>query len=493
MEKGAQRYTIFGPPGTGKSTEIIRRFKGYLDSGYSKDRIGLVSFTKASAQELADRIGVKAGKNISTIHSMCYRICEVIRDQVVGWQHLKEFSKVVKMEFTSANAEDSEGEMTDGDIYLAMHGLARATREPYEDVYSRSDRVGSMSQFLWFCEAYDDWKRESGYVDFGDMLHNALTVPAPDFDVLFVDEAQDLSRLQWDVIDHWCKYIPIVHVAGDDDQAIYVWGGADPAGMTKWETKNNAERAVLGQSWRIPKKVHTLAQSVIGRVSERVEKPYVSRPEEGTLTYLNNPWAIHVEHGQDVLILYRSHCLREDIEEVLISRNIPYTVDNGKSGVLDGKLAKAIKQYHKLVTNIEKTGMPLMTDREIRMLGRAMKYTYKLAVEKEDWTRLGGPWYDVLIGDDSEYNYLKTVFTKYGHRVVPTVHLSSIHGSKGREADHVILLNGCTERTSGQMAVSRANYDAEMRTFYVGVTRARHELTIVDGPNPIREVRQIWR
>ena len=131
MEKHTQHNTIFGPPGTGKSTEIIKRFKGYVEQGYPKDRIGLVSFTKASAQELADRIGVKAGKNISTIHSMCYRICEVIREQVVGWQHLREFSKITKLEFKSANPDDAETQMTEGDFYLALHGLAVATRRPY--------------------------------------------------------------------------------------------------------------------------------------------------------------------------------------------------------------------------------------------------------------------------------------------------------------------------------------------------------------------------
>lgn len=488
MEKVAH-HTIFGPPGTGKSTEIIKRFRGYIDQGISKDRIGLVSFTKASAQELADRIGVKAGKNISTIHSMCYRIGEVIREQVIGWQHLREFSKIVKMDFKSQNPDDAETQMTEGDFYLALHGLAVAMREEYDEVYMQSERVGSMNQFLWFCQAYDDWKKASGYLDFGDMLHNALSLPAPDFDVLFVDEAQDLSTLQWSVIRHWCQTIPVVHVAGDDDQAIYVWGGADPEGMTKWEREFKAERTVLGQSWRIPQSVHTLAQHVIHRVTSRVDKPYVSRPERGILEQINTPWNIHIKHGDDVLILYRSHCLREDIEEVLINRQIPYVTDNGEAGMLNGKLAKAISQYHKLLANLENCGMPLMTDRELRMLGRLMKYTHRIAMEKGEWTRLGAPWYDVFQVDSSQMLYLKTIYEKYGYRMQPTIHLSSIHGSKGREADHVILVNGVTEKTNTNMAMKQLNYDAEMRTFYVGVTRARHRLTLVDGPSPLKELR----
>ena len=53
-----QYVAIYGPPGTGKSTEVIRRFSKLLDDGVDPNRIGLVSFTKAAAKELANRIGI---------------------------------------------------------------------------------------------------------------------------------------------------------------------------------------------------------------------------------------------------------------------------------------------------------------------------------------------------------------------------------------------------------------------------------------------------
>lgn len=58
--------------------------------------------------------------------------------------------------------------------------------------------------------------------------------------------------------------------------------------------------------------------------------------------------------------------------------------------------------------------------------------------------------------------------------------MSSIHGAKGREADHVVLLNGMTGKTAVGYELDK---DSERRVFYVGVTRARKRLTIVTAEN----------
>jgi DNA helicase-2/ATP-dependent DNA helicase PcrA len=64
--------------------------------------------------------------------------------------------------------------------------------------------------------------------------------------------------------------------------------------------------------------------------------------------------------------------------------------------------------------------------------------------------------------------------------VVPTIRLSTIHASKGHEADRVILLTDMTQR----VAETAEKYpDDEIRVFYVGVTRAKHQLDIVEGHN----------
>lgn len=60
----------------------------------------------------------------------------------------------------------------------------------------------------------------------------------------------------------------------------------------------------------------------------------------------------------------------------------------------------------------------------------------------------------------------------------PTIRLSTIHSAKGQEAEHVVLDTSITERTENEMY---KNPDAEARVWYVGVTRTKDRLDILDG------------
>jgi len=77
---------------------------------------------------------------------------------------------------------------------------------------------------------------------------------APKLDVMFVDEAQDLSPLQWAVVRKLCDHADKIYIAGDDDQAIYRWAGAD----VDYLISNSKNAIVLKQSYRIPKSIHFL-------------------------------------------------------------------------------------------------------------------------------------------------------------------------------------------------------------------------------------------
>ena len=86
-----------------------------------------------------------------------------------------------------------------------------------------------------------------------------------DVDAALVDEAQDLSRLQWRVVRHAFTNAARLFVAGDDDQAIYQWSGADVESFLNLK----GEREVLGHSHRLPKLVKATAARVIARVARR--------------------------------------------------------------------------------------------------------------------------------------------------------------------------------------------------------------------------------
>ena len=90
----------------------------------------------------------------------------------------------------------------------------------------------------------------------------------PHLDLFIVDEAQDLTPLQWEMVFEIARCAKRVLIAGDDDQAIHRWTGVD---VKRFLGASNNFR-VLTQSYRMPSLVHELSQKVVKRISVRREK-----------------------------------------------------------------------------------------------------------------------------------------------------------------------------------------------------------------------------
>ena len=103
----------------------------------------------------------------------------------------------------------------------------------------------------------------------------------PQYDVVFIDEAQDLSPIQWKMFDILKKNSKHVILAGDDDQAIYGWAGAD----VKRFQHEPAKEIVLPQSYRVPKRVQHIADNILSRIPDerRIKKEWKAREEDGSI------------------------------------------------------------------------------------------------------------------------------------------------------------------------------------------------------------------
>lgn len=476
------RQAIYGPPGTGKTTRLVEIIGRCIDAG--DVNVTVVSYTKAASEEIAARAAaahphgadmIKA----STVHSLAFRLGDCKMASTVDTVKLEAFTKVSGIPFSGRRIteDDDIGQLEVGDEYMSIYSLARSRRANFMDTYDASHRPGNAQEYDYFCNAYDEWKSEHGYYDFSDMLTRALDKPFHP-GVLVVDEAQDLSPMQWALIYQWARNAEMVFTAGDDDQAIYVWSGADVSGMQNFERDFKADRVVLGQSWRIPGEVHTLAQSIIAPVAGRVDKLYKPRPEPGIVDRYDSFTDVVMRQDESTLILYRNHSLRRDIEDTLISLNIPHVFDNGGRSVLQSPLAAVSRAFE---NNESWYGMDTDAKRHLSRVYNA-KDLQRFEMTDE-WPG------DPLRSNTQSWRLKSTLsaYRRYGGGKLPTpescnIHLSSIHGAKGREADHVILLNGMSGKTAMGYEVDK---DAERRVFYVGVTRARKRLTIVTVENAV--------
>ena len=105
----------------------------------------------------------------------------------------------------------------------------------------------------------------------------------PTFQVTFLDEAQDLSPLQWDIAHALDKKSKFMFAAGDDDQAIYRWAGAD---VDHFITLDGSSET-LSQSYRVPKSIHAIAEQIAARIKHRYPKKYQPKQENGTVKHLS--------------------------------------------------------------------------------------------------------------------------------------------------------------------------------------------------------------
>lgn len=500
MKLGAgEQKLILGAPGCGKTTSLLNILDKEIQSGVSVADIAFVSFTRKAVQEAIRRTCEKFNfepsdlGNFKTIHALCYRELGVKQSELFGKGNMDEFSELVRMPL-SGGVDDSTGLLTGaniGDEMLFHAALARVKRESLEDVFHKLiNPKFTWHMFKQLAAAYNRYRIDSGVVDFTDILENYAASGVPtSCRVAFIDEAQDLSKLQWEALQVAFAHCERVYIAGDDDQAIYSWSGADIETFLKLE----GQKEVLGVSHRMPRVVFDLSQKIIQQVSRRYPKNVRPRNEEGNIEFHNSPDAVPIDPRKGSwLVLVRNIYALPNIENFLRMQGIPFIRRHGNSSISNNHLV-AIRTWEKLRAGVQQPGLLIRKVYDQLKVGHGVKRGFKslptmvddtlysLADLKADFGLLTGDiWHEAfraMAMDDIEY-YLSILRT-YGSDALtgrPEVHVNTIHGVKGGEAENVVLFLDQANKTHLEY---QANPDAERRVMYVGVTRARRTLHIV--------------
>lgn len=457
---------IFGPPGTGKTTTMMRLVSECVERGYKPEEIMYLSFTKAAAGEVLKRMGLRRSDTVSTIHSACYRLLSLGGASVVNFRKLHEFGRIVGVPF-KGNNDDIGETMEVGDMYLQIQSLALNRAKSFEQEYMDSDRPGSPDEFHYFVNSYRDWKAANGLIDFTDMLLKYIESPREHgCKVIFVDESQDLSTLQWNVIHDMVRMagVELVYFAGDDDQAIFEWAGADPHGMVSFRDEYAGDQMVLDQSYRLPVEVHRVVTAIGDRIGNRVEKRYLPRDAHGKfdVTLMFEPML-----QKEGFIIARSHMVKQAAERMMIERRIAFMSEGGGlPGPFSCKAVKAIRAWkrYKDSGNLAKIDLDAMMS---------------AAIDRVRGDLIAGDLLSVLNEDPMRIFKLPPIFVDYFKDVdvysEPKLTTMTIHGSKGREADEVTLITDWPPRVEAGFVL---NPDSEHRTWYVGASRAKQLLRI---------------
>ena len=487
---------ILGPPGTGKTTTLLNLVDEFIQKGVRPRQIGYLSFTKKAANEAAERAAKKFElnqdddlENFKTLHALAYKRLGMSREKMMSSSDYKEFGVKCGIPIKTAKYSQEDGTFNSDNEYLTIIETARAKQMNLLDHYdSRKNLIDVERNTLYLIsEELKKYKKQKGKKDFTDLIEEFITQKiTPKFEVLFIDEAQDLSSLQWSMVRKLWKESKKTYIAGDDDQAIFKWAGADVDHFIALK-KEVDEIKILDQSYRIPGgPIHELSQRIISKVQNRFTKDYKPRSEEGILKRYSDVTQVNMSEGQ-WLVLASANYFLDEVKELCELRGWYYQHKNKNS--IDVKLLMALQNWEQwrkgsLLTHIEikniyeYLGTNVATGFKTgKLLHSEDKYSLKDCIDKYGLLT-DKVWYDSFEGLDTfTENYIRNMRAN-GEKIAanPRIKMSTIHGAKGGEAHKVLILQ---DLTNAALETFQNDPDELHRLFYTGTTRTKKELHIV--------------
>ena len=321
-------YKVIGAPGTGKTTRVVGNpelpdvtslVMENLEEYPWQDQM-IVTYTKAGTEEAAERLSkildepkYLIDENVRTIHSACYHTLGVDYDNVVSHWDKQQFCKIHDLEYGWDDDEDDlmGGDKAAGNALFDLYGWLQSNRKDIQDWRDCPADWTGQDDPAYLMRKWIDYKDENQLIGFGDIIEQTVELArdqlenlgwgvlfpddsTPDKEifeaaredpqrnpdairgdgafldtkVLYVDEVQDLTPLQWDWYLAQKLVAEKVYIGGDDDQTIYGWAGANPDFMLEEE----GDFEVLERTYRIPKEVWNTCDGVINQVENRQAK-----------------------------------------------------------------------------------------------------------------------------------------------------------------------------------------------------------------------------
>ena len=446
------------------------------------EELAFVTFTRKGADEGLKRVCSKLMLEpedlpyFRTLHSLTFHAMNYKANQMFGRIDQRKFNK--KYGYNVNRCEVGTGKVapTKDSMYLDFYDMERSGALTSKQMVEADIELGYYHQLV---RNYEEYKAQQCLVDFFDCLIKYVqegdSLPVK---VVMIDEAQDITALQWRVIDKAFAKAEKIIIAGDENQSIYSYSGARPDFLIDLAKRFPVEH--LSVSYRIPQSVYRLAKGITNFIGDKTDKPFNPRLEnpEGNIIQLADIERLKNFIDSDNFhdsktetewyILARNNCFLSTPKRILEDALIPYWTADGF--FMGGEIMKRLKDYE-----------------GFRLEG------YKDQAKKEQFQRKFGivdfrePFTETnLFTEERKWVYASYI-EKYGlHKLEemckwnPQVLVSTIHHVKGGEAKNVAVMLDATRKTKGNVF---NDIDEELRILYVAVTRARENLYLIDSQN----------
>lgn len=346
--------------GSGKTRVLAHRYAFLVNEvGINPSNILCMTFTNKAAQEMKNRISkmVHVGNVndfVCTIHGFCVKFLreEIFRlgfpsnFAIIDEEDSKTLSKQIFDEFGYSKQEVT--------IKQFLTEIRQAkSHSPYVEqlVATQRDEADTANYSKDFVR-YVDLQLKNFALDFDDLIHYTLYILASYEDVrdkwqnrinyLMIDEAQDCSCSDWQIIDSIQGEHHNVFIVGDPDQCIYEWRGASPNAFINFKADTDI---ILNENYRSTPDILNVANSIITNNRLRIKKDLFTEKAKGKIVvHYHAPSEVKegdwiakqieniVKGGakySDFAILYRASYQSRFIEQALLRKHIQYTVWGG--------------------------------------------------------------------------------------------------------------------------------------------------------------------
>lgn len=535
---------VIGPPGTGKTTDLSRMVREAVQAGETPL---VCSLTRTAAQEVAGRDLPIPRDQVGTLHSHALRALgrpEVYLGHLGDWNSAQPGLALSRGIVDPDEPTERQESGMPGDDHAESYHLLRARCV---------DREAWPATTRYFAERWEAWKRDTECVDFSDMIEQAAEVyPESEPTVLFVDEAQDHSQLELELLRAWATRAGRLVLVGDPWQALYEWRGAHPE-MFQRETAGG--RRVLSNSFRVPRRVHSMAIRWVRQLSTYEPIEYEPRMAVGSVGLLGATWrepvrvldlaAEHVGQGETVMIAASCGYMLVPTITALKEAGVPYSNPwrtkrgdwnplTGGSGVSMAQRLLALLSPFGVdeddsfnfgcnancpawstqdfarwavvlkAKGVIKRGQKKVIEEMLKVRDSAISETLIAADDLDQYFEEGTvqllraaldgrvspeelvSWWGRSLRDDIKRTALQfplRVRDRLGLESLndsPRIFIGTIHSFKGAEADNVVVFPDLSPSGMREWDQVGAPRDSVVRTFYVGMTRARERLFIGD-------------
>lgn len=355
---------ILAGPGSGKTTVITHRIRHLIMEGVPKEHILVITFTRAAAREMETRFrsllkeSLPSGQTLSpagpdvtfgTFHSVFFSVLRI---------HLHLNTSSIISDKTSRSLLQALAEKEhldtsfDNDLLRLLSSELAACKSSADPSLFRSS-LCSPESFRRICSGYNSFLRNHRLVDFEDMqlrcrdlfrsMPDILKLWQDRYPYILIDEFQDISPLQYEIVRMLAEPAHNLFIVGDDDQSIYRFRGSDPAIMLGFpEDYPEAKQILLKNNYRSREEIVSFASRLIRTNVNRFPK------------------VIHAAAGKGgITRLHRTVDTRE--EHLLLIRKLKTAIGNGTSPGNIGILFRTASQYGSLLYLLEQAGIPFST------------------------------------------------------------------------------------------------------------------------------------